>query len=66
MYIISEESTKQENAYAVAAMAVGVSLMAIMIYLFYFISQTCVYPLVDGKCQNQVTEQPQEQEDINL
>lgn len=44
-------NSKIEEYTAMAGAAIGVVLMAVMMYVFYLISTTCGYPLIDGKCQ---------------
>ena len=47
-----EWRSKTEEYTAMVGAGVGVVLMAVMMYVFYLISTTCGYPLIDGKCQN--------------
>jgi hypothetical protein len=36
---------------------VGVAIMGLLMFVFYKVSTTCVFPLVDGKCQKLQIEQ---------
>lgn len=47
-----EWRSKTEEYTAMAGAGIGVVLMAVMLYVFYLISTTCGYPLIDGKCQS--------------
>lgn len=49
--------TKWEGFTIYSSMLIGVVVMACLMYVFYGISQTCGYPLIDGKCQKVKAEQ---------
>lgn len=51
-----------EKYTAMGCAGIGVALMAIMMYVFYLISTTCGYPLIDGKCQKVQVEQNNQNE----
>lgn len=57
-----EWKSKTEEYTAMTGAGIGVVIMAVMMYVFYLISTTCGYPLIDGKCQTVQVEQHNVQE----
>ena len=49
--MIMKWNSALEKYTAMGGAGLGLVLMAIMLYVFYLISTTCGYSLIDGKCQ---------------